>query len=561
MSGSEWVGKVARAAKKGGEPAPNAPARATAPVFEVGHAFDPAERHADQLADQVLARLRAAEQGEREATATDSAHAVRRSATATAQPVVGIEGGPVPDDVSTRIERARANGTPLPAGVRARMESGFGTSLASVRVHTGDESARLNRTLSARAFTAGSDIFFGAGEYQPHTRDGERVLAHELAHTRQQSGVRRVHRLWDLDAAQLPWNNTDRIGTISSGQAVFFMIDNSGDKIVVKGEDKDVGIGELSSFLHVSLANVKSVRHRKLNAADKVSVGGLIGDKTKLDTDSWTKLGNVKKDVGWVKDDLKNRIAGMDEVDIAQYFQQSQLQALAGANMIAMTFAAGDTAAKVGASKVPAGQPPEKSRMRSLMTNRKHMVNIGQLTAVDAFMGNHDRALVGNLGNWIYDPHSAMITTIDHVDAKTQTNFAKKKQTGDDLDTLLKPLGKTKLASTATKVVNGIATGLSDVKFSGDTDIGTWLDAEGGWRRAAMEESVEDGLKTGRELLVKTFSATRFTIGGKDRRKMKKSIKAAAKTAYVVDAEDDAADDPEYYYKILKARALWLKKH
>src|SRR5678815_5609432 len=39
----------------------------------------------------------------------------------------------------------------------------------------------------ARAFTKGHDIIFGAGEYQPGTRDGRHLLAHELAHSVQQS--------------------------------------------------------------------------------------------------------------------------------------------------------------------------------------------------------------------------------------------------------------------------------------------------------------------------------------------------------------------------------------
>jgi outer membrane protein OmpA-like peptidoglycan-associated protein len=43
--------------------------------------------------------------------------------------------------------------------------------------------------VQARAYTLGSDIVFGAGEYAPETAAGQRLLAHELAHVVQQSGT------------------------------------------------------------------------------------------------------------------------------------------------------------------------------------------------------------------------------------------------------------------------------------------------------------------------------------------------------------------------------------
>jgi hypothetical protein len=540
-------------------PQSSPPARRIAAPLVVGRADDAAEREADRVADDVIARLRSGEGDQVHAHDAACGHDVARSAgTTPGTPEVGYEGGPLSEGLSGSIERARGGGSSLPDSLRSRLEPAFGSSLAGVRIHTDGEAARLNRMISARAFTTGNDIFFGSGEFRPHTPAGERMLAHELAHTRQQVGVGRLHRLWDLDAPQIDWTRTDRVGTIPSGQAVFFMTDSAGDKIVVKSEDREVGLGELSSVMHENLANVKSVRHRKLGAPDRQAIGGLLGTKNKLDAASWTELGNNKKDVGWLKQDLKDRIDGMDPVDIAQYFQQSQMTALGGASLIAMSYASGATAAKVGKSADPNQMKPEKSRMRSLLMDYKHMINVGQLTAVDAFMGNQDRALVGNMGNWIYDPYTAAITTIDHVDDTVQANFKAKRQTADDVDSLLGPLAKGALGTTAKKVVVALANGLSDPKFSDDKDIVAWMDGDGGYRRESMEEAVTEGLKKGRELLVKTFTATRFTLGGSKSRKVKKSIKAAAQAAH---ATDEDTGDPDFYYKVLKARAQWLKKH
>src|SRR5437763_670714 len=73
-------------------------------------------------------------------------------------------------------------GTSLDDTNRSRMEGQLGGDLSGVRIHTGGESARAADDLQARAFTSGKDIHFGAGEYQPGTRDGDHLLAHELSH-------------------------------------------------------------------------------------------------------------------------------------------------------------------------------------------------------------------------------------------------------------------------------------------------------------------------------------------------------------------------------------------
>ncbi len=44
------------------------------------------------------------------------------------------------------------------------------------------ESNQLNQSLSSRAFATGQDIFFKQGAYNPGSRDGQELLAHELTH-------------------------------------------------------------------------------------------------------------------------------------------------------------------------------------------------------------------------------------------------------------------------------------------------------------------------------------------------------------------------------------------
>jgi hypothetical protein len=100
-------------------------------------------------------------------------------------------GAPQHDLTGVPVDRGllASPGQPLGGEVRAMLEPGFGRSLADVRVRADDAAARAADALHARAFTIGSSIWFGAGEYRPDTTGGQRLLAHEVAHTVQQAGA------------------------------------------------------------------------------------------------------------------------------------------------------------------------------------------------------------------------------------------------------------------------------------------------------------------------------------------------------------------------------------
>src|SRR5437867_6668713 len=76
----------------------------------------------------------------------------------------------------------RSAGEPLPADFRQRAEQRFGAGLGAVRVHTDQAAAAAAEQVEARAFTVGTDVFFAPGRYDTHSRSGQRLLAHELAH-------------------------------------------------------------------------------------------------------------------------------------------------------------------------------------------------------------------------------------------------------------------------------------------------------------------------------------------------------------------------------------------
>ncbi len=95
----------------------------------------------------------------------------------------------VSPDVENTINQARGGGQQLDNTVQAQMSEAFNVDFTGVRVHTGTQSDSLNKSLSARAFTTGQDIFFGQGEYSPGSSSGRKLLAHELTHVVQQQSM------------------------------------------------------------------------------------------------------------------------------------------------------------------------------------------------------------------------------------------------------------------------------------------------------------------------------------------------------------------------------------
>ncbi len=89
-----------------------------------------------------------------------------------------------------RILASKGRGDALPPRVRRATEIQTGYDFSGVRVKTDSEAADLSRSLNARAFTHGSDIWLGRGE----SVDDTRLMAHELTHVVQQGAARRISR-------------------------------------------------------------------------------------------------------------------------------------------------------------------------------------------------------------------------------------------------------------------------------------------------------------------------------------------------------------------------------
>lgn len=85
-----------------------------------------------------------------------------------------------------------------------------------MRVHADAQAADAAAAMGARAYTVGSNIFFGARRYQPDTISGKLLLAHELTHVAQQRP----------DTPSVPWRTgsaTDTAETEANQTALSVM--------------------------------------------------------------------------------------------------------------------------------------------------------------------------------------------------------------------------------------------------------------------------------------------------------------------------------------------------
>jgi hypothetical protein len=146
--------------------------------LEVSQPGDTLEQEADRVAEQVLRMPQPKHPDDPQAHESTGLRLSRYSSGSSAQRSPEVP--PIVHDV------ARSPGEPLDPATRAFMEPRFGHDFSSVRVHSGAAAEQAAREVNASAYTLGNHLAFAAGRYAPGTREGDRLLAHELAHTIQQ---------------------------------------------------------------------------------------------------------------------------------------------------------------------------------------------------------------------------------------------------------------------------------------------------------------------------------------------------------------------------------------
>lgn len=171
------------------------------PKLKIGAPNDKYEQEADRVANQVMRMPEPGFASAGPAPPSDSngnpgRELIQRQETEDEEeeetPVRAKRAGQLPavtPDLANGIQALRGSGSPLSGTNRNYFEPRFGHDFSQIRIYTGHHAAGLARGINARAFTSGQDVVFGAGQYQPHSTEGRRLLAHELTHTVQQSAT------------------------------------------------------------------------------------------------------------------------------------------------------------------------------------------------------------------------------------------------------------------------------------------------------------------------------------------------------------------------------------
>jgi hypothetical protein len=93
----------------------------------------------------------------------------------------------------------RGPGGALDPATRTGFETSLGHDFPGVGVHTDSRAAASAAALNAMAYTLGTDVVLGAGRYDPGSSAGQKLLAHELTHVRQQAGSTQAGPLQVVD--------------------------------------------------------------------------------------------------------------------------------------------------------------------------------------------------------------------------------------------------------------------------------------------------------------------------------------------------------------------------
>lgn len=108
------------------------------------------------------------------------------------------ESNSVNEGVESDLNSSKGSGNGMDAKTKQEMEAGFGADFSNVNIHTDSKAVQMSEQLGAQAFTHGNDVYFNKGKYNPDSKEGKHLLAHELTHTIQQTGSKTANNVQKL---------------------------------------------------------------------------------------------------------------------------------------------------------------------------------------------------------------------------------------------------------------------------------------------------------------------------------------------------------------------------
>ena len=155
------------------------------PKLKISQPDDPYEREADRVADQIM-RMSIPQEKKIQRKNCSSCQMKddkkkEDELKISRKPSSNNSNLTASSEISNQIMNT-SGGRPLDSSTQSFMESRFNHDFSNVRIHDNSKSNELSRSINARAFTVGNNIFLGKNE----SILNKRLMAHELTHVMQQ---------------------------------------------------------------------------------------------------------------------------------------------------------------------------------------------------------------------------------------------------------------------------------------------------------------------------------------------------------------------------------------
>ena len=253
------------------------------PKLTIGEPNDKYEQEADRVAKQVVQRMQAPEPPTFSNAKEEepSLQCKREAFQQIWRPMLqgdGAEGGTTSEEFDRTLNSARSGGQALDSGLQRSMGEAMGADFSGVKVHTDATANNLSESIQAKAFTTGRDVFFKRGAYQPGSRGGQELIAHELTHVVQQNG--RVQRQKEGMVQRALYDSWDTRRALETEEAVDYLFAMGVPKNIARPIVQEFTEGTEKTTDLRALCQIVRIRHPTITFTEVLEVKEEEPEKT-----------------------------------------------------------------------------------------------------------------------------------------------------------------------------------------------------------------------------------------------------------------------------------------
>jgi hypothetical protein len=302
-----------------------------------------------------------------------------------------LGGGEASTDLESSIQSARGGGQSLDPSLQTKMGQAMGADFSGVKVHTDSQSDQLNKSIQAKAFTTGQDVFFRQGAYEPSSRGGQELIAHELTHVVQQSSNNGTGSIKSglisrkLSVQNTQWDNVRQIySSGKGGGGVLMFADKRGERQIIAKAGVQ-GAEEIATATLMAGVN---------NSKDKWNIGTpdvrVLPPNEAAQASTQMQKRIFEGTLHYQGDRVSKLLGDMQRGNIGDIIVTSMAKGQELGDMLTGSqnkdqITTGDQ--RIGSNK----DKVKKDSPLKLFMDNEFMKALGRMAAVDIFLGNWDR--------------------------------------------------------------------------------------------------------------------------------------------------------------------------